>query len=309
MTRTPHPIPYQGSKRTQAPQIATLIRAHGPVRKLYEPFCGSGAVTIHAVSKQLATRFVLGDTCGPLVDIWRSIVASPDELADQYAELWHGQKLNDPDYYSRVRAQFNDVEAQPHLLLYLIARCVKNAIRFNAKGRFTQSADKRRLGMRPEKMRQEIFGVHRLLNGKTECFAGDFEECLSDATPDDLVYMDPPYQGTSVGRDKRYFDQLSRERLVSVLSNLNERRIPWILSYDGSTGSKSYGEPLPCHLQAHRMSIHVGRSSQATLNGRQEETIESLYLSPYLQTVHDVPRYISISSQEPKQLVLAEAFS
>lgn len=309
MNRTPHPIPYQGSKRTQAPQIATLIRSHGPVRKLYEPFCGSAAVTIHTASKGLADHFVLGDTCGPLVDIWRSIVATPDMLANQYAELWHGQQSNDPDYYSRVRAQFNDVEAQPHLLLYLIARCVKNAIRFNAKGRFTQSADKRRLGMRPEKMREEIFGVHHLLKERTDCFSGDFEGCLHDATPDDLVYMDPPYQGTSVGRDKRYFDQLSRERLISVLSDLNERRIPWILSYDGSTGSKSYGEPLPNHLRAHHMSIHVGRSSQATLNGRQEETVESLYLSPELKTVHNVPRFISIAQQESKQLILVEAFS
>jgi len=39
---------------------------------------------------------------------------------------------------------------------------------------------------------------------------------------------------------------------------------------------------LPEHLNLIKIAIHAGRSSQATLLGRDDITIESLYLSPAL---------------------------
>ncbi len=70
---------------------------------------------------------------------------------------------------------------------------MKNAVRFNAKSNFTQSVDKRRLGMQPGKMRDAIERASELLKGKTEVRAGDWLETLADAGPDDFSYMDPPY--------------------------------------------------------------------------------------------------------------------
>jgi DNA adenine methylase len=147
---------------------------------------------------------------------------------------------------------------------------------------FNQSQDKRRLGMRPDKMRREILGAHYLLRGKADAVVGDFEEVVARAQPDDLIYMDPPWQGTSGGRDTRYHQGLSRDRLVAVLESLNRRRIPWLLSYDGRCGAKTYGAPLPSEL-AMRLELEAGRSSQATLNGVEAVTVESLYVSPTLR--------------------------
>ncbi len=70
-------------------------------------------------------------------------------------------------------------------------------------------------------------------------------------------------------------------KIIDGLSVLNNRRIPFVLSYDGSCGDKSYGEPLPQTI-ARRILLDVGRSSQATLNGRDDVTIESLYVSHIL---------------------------
>jgi DNA adenine methylase len=66
--------------------------------------------------------------------------------------------------------------------------------------------------------------------------------------------------------------------MIAGLSILNEKQIPFILSYDGSCGERNYGEPLP-EAVAHRILLDVGRSSQATLSGRNEITVESLYVS------------------------------
>jgi len=63
---------------------------------------------------------------------------------------------------------------------------------------------------------------------------------------------------------------------------LNKRNVPFILSYDGRTGKKSYGQSLPEELDMYRLELNAGRSTQATLLGRDDVTFESVYLSKNL---------------------------
>ncbi|MGH6616580.1 DNA adenine methylase [Sphingomonas sp.] len=283
MTNSPlslQPIPYQGSKRALAPRICKLFP--DPVATLYEPFAGSAAITLFAATHDLAEKFVIGDTHAPLVDLWALIVENPGELSDRYAATWHAQFDVGATHFNEVRAEFNE-NKDPVLLLYLIARCVKNAVRFNRHGNFTQSPDKRRTGMKPDRVTRTAHAVSRLLKGRVELFRGDFRECVASAAPGDLIYLDPPYQGTTYGADKRYASGLEREKLIDALHNFDDRGVPYILSYDGQMGEKTYGEPLPDTIDAEHLAIHAGRSSQATISGRTDETIESLYVSRSLK--------------------------
>ena len=279
MTRLPHPVPYQGSKRKLAPVIDRYLPEN--IRTFYEPFAGSAAMTIYAAHHQRATRFVLGDSLPSMVALLRSIVERPAWTAARYREIWEGQ-TNDPHgFFNEVRARYNE-EQDPVDLLYLICRCVKNSVRFNGGGRFTQSADKRRSGMHPHRMQAAVEGVSSVLRGRTEFRVGDWQETSADARPEDFVYMDPPYLGISIGRDKRYHQQLMQEELIVGLENLRRRGVPFALSYDGMTGGREYGPPLPSELGLTRLLIHAGTSSQSTLSGRNEETVESLYVTPGL---------------------------
>ena len=73
---------------------------------------------------------------------------------------------------------------------------------------------------------------------------------------------------------------------MEALTILNEKRIPFILSYDGSCGERQYGDPLSSTV-AHRILLDVGRSSQATLNGRDDVTMESLYVSHFIPDLNN----------------------
>lgn len=280
--RLPHPIPYQGSKRNLAPQILAVVQGRH-FRRFYEPFAGSAALTIAARTTLNAQEYVIGDILSPLINIWQQIVASPLDISNTYEQIWYQQLESDDSYYNRIRDEFN-TSHDPAKLLYLLARCVKNAPRFNLQGEFNQSHDRRRLGMHPQKMRGEILGASTLLAQHTSAVWGDFEDIIADATEEDIVYMDPPYEGTSTGGDKRYYRGLDRERLVQALVRLNQRGVPFLLSYDGRCGDKTYGEPLPDYLDLTHLELHAGRSSQATLNGESHMTIESLYVSNNLFT-------------------------
>ena len=131
-------------------------------------------------------------------------------------------------------------------------------------------------------MTSAIEGVSYLLKDRVEFRKGDWLETTADARPCDFLYMDPPYLGTSVGRDKRYHSQLQSDALEAGLTSLLERDLRFALSYDGMTGDKVYGPPLASHLGLTRLLLHAGWSSQATLSGQKATTVESLYLSPGL---------------------------
>lgn len=238
-------------------------------------------MTLWAAHHRLASRYVISDVLEPICQLWESIIEEPEDVAEKYDVVWHGQEKADLSYFNEVRTRYNE-QRDPVDLLYLIARCVKNAVRFNRLGNMTQSVDKRRLGMRPEKMKAAVIGASTLLKGRTTVRSGDWLSTTADASPNDFIYMDPPYAGTTLGKDKRYAEGLAPERLIEGLRQFLDRGLRFALSYDGMTGEKTYGPPLPESLELTRLLLHAGVSSQATLSGRAAETIESLYLSPGL---------------------------
>lgn len=131
-------------------------------------------------------------------------------------------------------------------------------------------------------MAASVTAISRLLRGRVEFRTGDWLQTTLDATPKDFIYMDPPYVGTSVGRDKRYHAQLTQDQVAAGVQTMLERGLRFALSYDGKTGEKTYSDPLPEQLGLTHLHLHAGASSQATLVGKRAETIESLYLSPGL---------------------------
>jgi DNA adenine methylase len=280
----PHPIPYQGSKRRLAAAVLSHVPA-GRYMRLVEPFAGSAAVTLAAASRTRFSSYVIGDALEPLIRLWEMVINDPTEVARQYDRLWHRERDKPIEAYYEIRAEFN-VDRKPAKLLYLLARCVKNAVRFNPSGEFNQSPDKRRTGTRPHLMKAELFAAHRILAGRCRAVHADFLPLFQRAREGEFFYLDPPYQGTSKGRDQRYIAGVSRERMMEALTILNEKRIPFILSYDGSCGERKYGEPLPSTV-AHRILFDMGRSSQATLNGRDDVTIESLYVSHFIPDLNN----------------------
>ncbi len=275
----PQPFQYQGSKRALAPMILDFLPRK--FDRLVEPFAGSAAMSIACAARSRAARYWINDLNRPLAELVNLIINRPEDLADDYARLWKGDADDALEHYYTVRETFNRTQ-DPKLFLYLLARCIKGAVRYNADGLFNQSPDKRRLGTRPETMRQNIMAVSVMLRGKAFVTSHDFRDVLAAAEKDDVIYMDPPYQGTSGERDSRYLAGLSFDQFVAALDGLNARGLRYAISYDGRTGEKSYGEPLPTYLKLSLIELEAGRSTQATLLGRDEETVESLYLSPAL---------------------------
>jgi len=301
MASLPHPIQYQGSKRNLASDILRFLPNR--VERLIEPFAGTAAISIAASSRLITQRFWINDLNKPLVELLKLIVEEPEKISDAYTALWYEQHRDSIKHYYQTREKFNRTN-DPRLFLYLLSRCVKGAVRYNSDGLFNQSPDKRRKGTQPEKMRRNIEGVSLLLRNKCDFTCLDYKDVIAEAKGSDFVYMDPPYQGVCGDRDLRYYAGINFDDFALALDMLNRKQIAFAVSYDGKRGNKTFGNELPKELGLIKIEIEVGRSSQSTLLGREEVTVESLYLSQNLLGEHTslLGSYISTG----KQLTLLE---
>lgn len=278
LSDVPHAMPYQGSKRALAHAIARLVPEG--TEHLVEPFCGSAAVSLAARYLNLVQTVQLVDVNEPLAALWAEIIDDPKAVADRYEDLWNSQGDDASIRFGEIRTEFNRTH-EPAMLLYLLYRCVKAAVRYNKKGEFSQSSDKRRRGTKPDRVRRDVTAASKLLQG-SNAEPGDYVDWLVNAAPDTVVYMDPPYQGTSNSSDHRYMAGVPFDEFVITLRKAVDNGVSFLLSYDGSTGDKIHGEPMPDDLGLLHVRLNAGRSSQATLQGLDVDTIEALYVSPAL---------------------------
>ncbi len=295
----PHPIPYQGSKR----RLANSILRYFPTRcpRLVEPFAGSAAISIAVAAQGRADAFWLNDAHSPLMSLWYAIIETPTQIASDYEQLWLAQSGSERTFFLEVRDRFNQTQ-QSADFLYLLARCVKAAIRYNSKGQFNNTADNRRKGAHPSAMRRRILTASQLFRGHTKITSLDYRQVLADCTTDDLIYMDPPYQGVSGPRDQRYMPSVTHEELCDTLAELTSQRMQYAVSYDGRTGDQPFGKRLPEELGLTHIELPAGRSSQATLLGRDVITYESFYLSPALsQTIQRQGGLSSVSNPRTRK--------
>jgi DNA adenine methylase len=299
--RIPHIVQYQGSKRKLAPQILQYMP--DCFDRLIEPFSGMAAISIAVAHEKRSEQFHINDLNAPLIAMLREAIEYPDVLFAEYSSLWNEQFSYGDDHVQHfydVREKFNAGEENPANMLYLLARCVKGAVRYGKNGKFNQSPDKRRHGTSPETLSNNLYAISSLLKGKTTFSALDYHEIFDMTKPGDLVYMDPPYQGVTNVRDNRYFSGVPFNEFVEALKTLNKKGVDFLISYDGECGGKEYGEELPQSLKCQKVLLDAGLSSQAVLLGRNHTTLEALYISESL-----MPVFKAVS----EQLALLEAVS
>ena len=251
--------------------------------RLVEPFAGSAAMSIAASMENRAECFWVNDIHEPLISLWREIIHHPERISRNYSRLWTMQQGREREFFNDVRKSFNK-NPNASDFLYLLARCVKAAVRYNTDGEFNNSPDNRRKGAKPKEMSWRIFTASELLKNRTLLSSVDYRSVLQDCSNDDLVYMDPPYQGVCGSHDHRYRGDFDHEEFCVSLTDLVGRDIMFAVSYDGRTGTKTHGKLLPESLNLTRVEICAGPSTQATLLGRSQLTFESLYISPTLRS-------------------------
>lgn len=266
-------LKWVGNKQRVAPEIIAYFPPH--FKTYYEPFLGSGAV----LGTLAPERAVASDILLPLVEIWQTLRANPEQLKHWYAERWDMYGLDKG--YEKIKASYNQ-HPNGADLLFLSRSCYGGVVRFRKDGYMSTPCGVHQ-PITPERFSLRVNEWHRRVQG-TEFRHADFETIMDQAQAGDVIYCDPPYQDTQA---ILYGAQaFSLDRLFKAIRCAKKRGAAVLLSLDGSkkTGRKHLEFEFPPDLFEREVMINLGRSMlrRFQLEGQtleQEEVKDRLLLT------------------------------
>ena len=176
-------LKWAGGKTQLLPQLMASMPS--TYEKYLEPFIGGGALFFNLA----AENSVIGDTNAELINLYKCLVASADEISEVLNEM----PVTSEDFY-RVRA--NDWRNDEPVVaaartIYLNRLCFNGLYRVNKKGQFNVPFGNYKKPNFPTK--ESLLLAGKVLSNAT-IVESDYAKLLKKyASKGDLIFLDPPY--------------------------------------------------------------------------------------------------------------------
>jgi DNA adenine methylase len=192
-----------------------------------EPFAGSAAFFFRIQPR----RARLNDINPNVIDFYSYVKRDPSSFYDGFRAI----RRSEIGYY-KARTRFNDLAScdEKSILFYFLNRnCFNGIFRLNKNGNFNVPYSSSKVS--PYLSKSEFIDSAELLR-RVLVKRMDFEIfCERHASPNDFVYLDPPYYSDSQRIFNEYnarpFDAKDLARLFSLLLRLDKRGVKFLLSF------------------------------------------------------------------------------
>lgn len=214
-------LKWAGNKTAIMPKIIKHLPTGA---RLVEPFAGSCAV-------MMATdypHYLVADINPDLINLYKVIQGNVEFFIEEARFLFDTR--NDAEFYYATRQAFNlrysGVIERALYFLYLNRHCYRGVCRYNQSGGFNVPYGNYKKSYFPE---NEIRAFAEKAKRATFICAS-YEETLALLQPGDVVYCDPPYDGTFSGYHTAGFTEDDQYRLASILERRSSEGHPVIVS-------------------------------------------------------------------------------
>ncbi len=245
-------LKWVGNKQRFANEIVSFFPSY---RRYFEPFVGSGAVLGTLAPK----RAVAGDALGPLVEIWRTLVADPNTLVDWYrAHADRMKRIGKKQAFDEAKTSYNR-KPNGADLLFISRACYGGIVRFRERDGAISTPCGVHEPISVDSFRKRVDVWYQRVRA-TEFVHADFEDVFADVRHGDVVYCDPPYSDSqSILYGAQRF---SLPRLFEAIERAKSKGAFVALSIDGSKRSGRHQVPIeiPAGLFQREERLHCGRS-------------------------------------------------
>lgn len=238
MAPTPlSPLRYPGGKTRFVPH---LVRWLGDARfpTVVEPFCGGASVSLGLLHHNVVERAVISDADPLIAAFWK--VAT--ERTEEFIELMHGEPVTVArwTYWKNKHEQGLSPMGRAMKTLYLNRTSFSGLIRFGSVlGGVNQDrvlaeggSVKYPVGCRFNKdaLAASLTRIGKWYDeGRLVAHRRDYTVALKMVSPDDLVYLDPPYVEKA---DQLYGLSFGEDDHRTLAAWLYDHQPPTIISYD-----------------------------------------------------------------------------
>ncbi|MFW6238982.1 MAG: DNA adenine methylase [Halanaerobiales bacterium] len=230
-------LKYRGGKRKEIKHFNKFIP--DKIETYIEPFVGGGAVFFHLEHD----NNIINDVNNKLMEFYRDLKYNYETMREQLDKLQKLYEKNRREYerkkgqssgnkrvkdknenlYYQLRDEYNYPSGKwlKGVLYYFINKTAYSGmIRYNQQGEFNVP-----YGRYKNFNTNLIKPAHHNLLQDTEIYNKDFSEIFAMATPDDFIFLDPPYDTTfnDYGNENgNYeFDESEHRRLSEDFKNLS----------------------------------------------------------------------------------------
>ena len=225
-------LKWAGGKRQLVQEIGRLLPPDLSGLTFYEPFIGGGALLFELEP----ARAVINDYNGELINVYRVIKESPEELIGDLE-----RHVNTAEYYYKIRGldrgpAFGGLTPvqRASRIIYLNKTCFNGLYRVNAAGEFNVPFGRYK---NPNIVNAAVIrAVSEYLNtADVRILDGDYEAALGDISRQSFVYLDPPYHPLSVsssftGYVQGGWGEADQVRLRDVCNALDSKGVKFMLS-------------------------------------------------------------------------------
>lgn len=244
------PFFYVGDKFKLVPQLKENFPK--TIDRFIEPFCGGGSVFLNTNAKE----YLLNDINTYMIKLHKFLISFsnkqnafwdelkldidkyklsatfigkdvPKEYRKEFVKTYFA-KYNREAYY-KMRSDFNEDKDNMMLLYMLLIYGFNRMLRFNSKGDFNLPVGNVDFNKNVENALNSYFEY--VSDKNIELFNMDFQEFIErvQPTPNDMVYLDPPYLITFSEYNKLWNED-SEMRLIDYLDELNSRNVRFAVS-------------------------------------------------------------------------------
>lgn len=205
-------LKWPGSKAKVMGELNKYLPAG---KRLVEPFAGSCAVMMNTDYPS----YLVADINPELINMYRQIQEFEKPFTALAASVF-AQNADEESYYY-IRKSFNEDAGMTLLyraayFLYLTRHAYRGLCRFNQRGGFNAPYEKT---AKPYFPTEEIQAF--AIKAKRATFiCADFTETLAQVEADDVVYCDPPYDGTFTQYHTNAFAEIQQRQLAQKLNEL-----------------------------------------------------------------------------------------
>ena len=240
------PLNYTGGKHKLLPQIVPLFPKK--INTFVDLFGGGFSVGVNVS----ANRVIYNDIQKEIVELFNYFKENTsDKIMSEIESIVKKYKLSDSslngyefygcnsskglgsynkDNYTILRSDYNKGDKSPIMFYTMVVFAFCNQIRFNSKGEFNMTVNKRDFNNNIKK--NLIAFVDRLKEVETVFINEDFKRLnIEKLKEGDLVYCDPPYLiSTATYNENGGWTNEDDENLLKLLDRIDENNIKFALS-------------------------------------------------------------------------------
>lgn len=216
-------LKWAGGKSAIADRIHSLMPRDVRDRVYREPFLGGGAMFFYLQPE----KAFLSDAVKSLIHTYKTVQKQVELLIHRLEKL---RVDHSDEHFYKIRERFNQERNAEMLdraawLIYLNKTCFNGLFRTNKSGEFNVPVGK---FVNPRVVDPDRLRVSSGLLSRAKIKHATFDHLVEDAEPDDMIYLDPPYDPISktssfAGYAEGGFGREDQERLADTFKLLDER--------------------------------------------------------------------------------------